>query len=285
MIELGKLKLKNPVMPASGTFGPELADIVNPETLGALVTRSVTLYPDDGPPPPRMLETASGLLTAIRVQSPGVAFFLKHELPYWKRFSVPLIVNIAGKTEEELLNIGESLQAENIAAIELNLASVNFPDNPSALDTLKNLIQKIKSSIHVPLIAKLSPFLPIAGQAKQAEAGGADILSLVHGFQGLSLDWRTRSPKLGDELAKLSGPAIKPLALAAVRQARQTTKIPIIGMGGIMSASDVLEFLAAGASAVAVGTATLVNPRALQEILEELKKNVSTGAVPTWSAG
>lgn len=261
------------MLPASGTFGIECVPYVKPDSLGAVVTRSITLHPQLGPPPPRMVETIAGVLSAVEVQSEGVEAFVKDELPFWQSFSVPLIVNIAGSTVEEYGGVVSTLNKQKgIAGVELNLWYLHQHLGSLFLETMSGLVAAVKKQTSLPVIAKLFPFFAIELLAKRCEEAGADVLSLIHGFPGKSLNPRTGSSRLGSEWGMLTGPAIKPVAVGMVWQIRQAVRLPIIGMGGISSASDVLEFLHAGASAVAVGTATLVNPRAITEISEELSK-------------
>ncbi len=283
-VKLGSLELNNPVIPASGTFGLELTHLVNPNLLGAVVTRSVTLSPRFGSSSPRLLETASGLLSATEIQSDGVEHFIKNELPFWTRYAVPLIVNIAGGSAEELVQVGTRLREENgISALEVNLSSLHHGSPSVFLEKGAEAIDQLRKKCSLPLIAKLSPFEALDLQAQKFEEAGADILALVDGFPGMSLDVHTGSSKLGDGKGRVSGPAIKPMALEAVWRIRQLVKIPLIGMGGIFGVSDALEFLMAGASAIAVGTATFVNPKAMVEILEGLVEACVREGIPPWN--
>jgi dihydroorotate dehydrogenase (NAD+) catalytic subunit len=270
-VKLGRLELKNPIMPASGTFGLECVPFVNPSLLGAVVTRSVTLHAQSGPPSPRMVEVPSGLLSAVEVQSEGADAFALKELPRWREYLVPLIVNVAGKTIEEYCEVVARLGKEKgIAAFELNLSHFYGGLEASFIDAPAQLVNRVKQVSPVPVIAKLFPFFAVEALARRCEEAGADIISLTHGFPGVALDPRTGKSRLGSPSGLLTGPAIKPMAVELLTRIRQAVRLPLIGMGGIFSAADVREFMQAGASAVAVGTATLVNPRAIAEIIERL---------------
>ena len=275
---LGSLLLKNPVMTASGTFGygQELSSWVDVERLGAVVCKTITRRPRSGNAPPRTCETASGMLNAIGLQNVGLERFISEKLPYLTQFKVPVIVNIAGESIDDFAFLAQALsEMEGVAALELNISCPNvahgldFAKDPQLAEAV---VARVRLTTKLPLIAKLSPNVTdITAIARAAEAGGADALSLVNTFVGMSVDIRTRRPRLSNITGGLSGPAIKPLALCAVYRCAQAVKIPIIGVGGIGNANDALEFLIAGATAVQVGTATFVQPAAALDVIDGIE--------------
>ncbi|HEY0072803.1 MAG TPA: dihydroorotate dehydrogenase [Abditibacteriaceae bacterium] len=277
--EIGSLTLKNPVMTASGTFGygEELASFVDIEKLGAVIGKTVTRHPRAGNKPPRTCETAAGMLNAIGLQNVGIERFISDKLPYLQQFKVPLVVNVAGESIEDFGFLARALsEQQGIAALELNISCPNVAhglDFATDPEMTEEVVKHARECTHLPIFAKLSPNVTdIALIARAAEAGGADALSLVNTFVGMAIDIRTRSPRLSNGTGGLSGPAIKPLALRAVYKCSQAVEIPLIGIGGIMTASDALEFIIAGASAVQIGTATFVQPDAALQIIEGLEK-------------
>jgi len=278
-VQLGPLSLRNPVMTASGTFGfgAEWEGIYDIGRLGAVMVKAVTVRPRQGNPMPRTFETASGMLNSIGLQNPGLDAFIRDKMPYLRRFPCAVIVNIAADAEEEFGTLAERLdEVEGVAAIEVNISCPNqahggieFGTRP---DLTRQVIARVRERTRLPVIAKLSPNVTdITETARAAVDGGADILSLVNTFVGTAIDPRTRSFRLARGRGGLSGPCIKPLALYMVWRVAQAVDVPIIGMGGIATASDALEFLLAGASAVAVGTANFVNPNAAMEILNGIE--------------
>lgn len=279
-VELAGLRLQNPIMPASGTFGfgEEYASYVDLNSLGALVTKSVTLQPTPGNPPPRIVETPAGMLNSIGLQNPGLEVFIREKMPFLRRFRPPVIVNIAGKTVEEYAELARRLtEVPGVAALEVNISCPNVKEGGLAFglhpETAAKVITAVRQATSLPLIAKLTPNVTdVVSVAQRLEEAGADALSLINTLQGMAIDWKTRRPILANIVGGLSGPAIKPVALYAVWRVARAVKIPIIGMGGIMTATDALEFLLAGARAVAVGTANLVNPKAMEEIIAGLKE-------------
>ncbi|HVF10928.1 MAG TPA: dihydroorotate dehydrogenase [Abditibacteriaceae bacterium] len=285
---LGSLQLKNPVMTASGTFGygQELNSLVDVERLGAIICKTVTRQPRSGNPPPRTCETPSGMLNAIGLQNVGLERFLTEKLPYLKEFHVPTIVNIAGESIEDFAFLAGALsEPGGIAAIELN---ISCPNVAHGLDFAKDpvvaeeVVAGVRRATALPIIAKLSPNVTdITLIARAAEAGGADALSLVNTFVGMAVDIRTRRPRLSNFTGGLSGPAIKPLALCAIYRCAQVVKIPLIGIGGITSANDALEFFIAGATAVQVGTATFVQPTAALDIIEGIENYLEAHCIPS----
>ena len=276
-ITLGRLALPNPILVASGTFGyaREMAGLVDFSCLGGIIPKTVTRQPRIGNPPPRTVETASGMLNAIGLDNDGIEHFLTHHLPYLRALPAPVIANIAGKTEQEFIDMAAMLgMHEGLAAVELNLScpnvsgGVDFATDP---EVTRRVVQGVRQVCSLPLVAKLTPnvtsILPIA---RAAAEGGADALSLVNTFVGLAINWKQRRPILGNITGGLSGPAIKPLALRLVWQVARSVDIPIIGVGGIATLDDVMEFLVAGASAVQLGTVNFYDPSACQRIVAAL---------------
>ena len=276
--QLGPLTLKNPVMTASGTFGygEELASFVDLSKLGAVVGKTVTRRPRAGNAPPRTCETAAGMLNAIGLQNVGIERFIAEKLPYLRQFDVPLIVNIAGETVEDFGFLARAIsEQEGVAALELNISCPNVAhglDFATAPELTEQVVAHARSATHLPLIAKLSPNVTdISLIARAAEAGGAHALSMVNTFVGMAIDIRTRRPRISNITGGLSGPAIKPLALRAVYRCAQVVKVPIIGIGGIVSGDDAIEFLLAGATAVQVGTATFAQPDAALRVIQGIE--------------
>jgi len=275
---LGKLIFKNPVLVASGTFGYglEYQDIVGLEKLGALVLKTITLKPREGNSPPRIWETPSGMLNAIGLQNVGIDNFLDAKLPLLKKFDVPIIINIAGETIDEYIELANRLDGVNeIAAIELNVSCPNvkkggmrFGEDVEAVAELVKAVRRVTKKI---LITKLTPNVTdIVIIAKSAEGAGSDVLSLVNTFLGMAIDTNSRRPRLGYTTGGLSGPAIRPIAVRMVWQVAKAVKVPVIGMGGIASLEDALEFIIAGATAISIGTANFINPKAALEIIDGL---------------
>jgi len=276
----GGLKLKNPVMTASGTFGygEEYSDYVNLHRLGAIVVKGISLEPRDGNPPPRIVETTSGMLNAIGLQNVGVEKFLTEKMPFLREIGSPVIVNILGDSVDEYVNLTKKLNnIEGIAAIEVNISCPNVKKGGVAFGTdpamVSEVTNAVKSNATQTVIIKLSPNVTdITRTAKAAEEGGADSISLINTLMAMAVDHISRKPRLANIIGGLSGPAIKPVALRMVWQVAQSVKIPVIGIGGIMTAEDALEFLVAGASAIQVGTANFVNPNATEKIIEGINK-------------
>jgi len=280
-VNLAGISLKNPIILESGCFGygEEYQDLINIDDVGAVVTKTITLKPKVGNPPPRLVETASGLLNSIGLANVGIELFLKEKLPYLEKFSTPIIVSIAGETRQEYLQLIQRLNGEQIAGIELNISCPNIGKELTVAqdeDETFSLVKAAKKQTKVPLLVKLSPNVTdITRIAKSAERAGADILSLVNTFSAMALDVETRSPKLGGILGGLSGPAIKPIALRMLWQVRKATTLPLIGMGGITNSRDALEFIIAGANAIGLGTAIFINPQAYLEIVDGLENYLS----------
>lgn len=278
-VNIAGIQMKNPVMPASGCFGfgEEYAPYVNLNELGAIVVKSVTMEETVGNPAPRVCETPAGMLNAIGWQNPGAEVFIQEKLPFLRQFSTPVIVNLAGKTAEQYALLAARLDSvEGLAGIELNISCPNVNEGGVAFGTDPRLaaevIGKVRAATRLPLIVKLSPNVTdIAVMARAAEEAGADAISLINTFTAIAIDIKTRRPVIGNFTGGLSGPAIKPVALYMTYRVAQTVKIPIIGMGGILRAEDAIEFLLAGASAVAVGMGTFVNPTALPEVIHGIE--------------
>jgi dihydroorotate dehydrogenase (NAD+) catalytic subunit len=279
-VDLGFLKLRNPVLTASGTFGNglEFEPFLDLEALGGLVVKGLFYGPREGNPPPRLVETPSGLINAIGLQGIGVEAFAAKVLPRLARLKTAVIVNVCGETEDEYVRVVEFLgRQEGIAAFELNISCPNVRQAGAcpalAPGTTRDLVRTVKRASRLPLIVKLSPNVTsIAEIAAAAEEGGADALSLVNTFLAMAIDVETRRPKLRNVFGGLSGPAIRPIAVRMVYQAASRVRIPVIGVGGIMTGADALEFLIAGAKAVEVGTANFVDPDASVRIVRELEE-------------
>lgn len=279
-VDLGFLRLRNPVLTASGTFGYglEFEPFLDLEALGGLVVKGLYYGPREGNPPPRLVETPSGLINAIGLQGIGVEAFAAKVLPRLARLKTAVIVNVCGETEDEYVRVVEFLgRQEGIAAIELNISCPNVRQAGAcpalAPGTTMDLVRAVKRASRLPIIVKLSPNVTsIAEIAAAAEEGGADALSLVNTFLAMAIDVETRRPRLANVFGGLSGPAIRPIAVRMVYQAASRVKIPVIGVGGIMTGADALEFLIAGARAVEVGTANFIDPDAPVRIVRELEE-------------
>jgi dihydroorotate dehydrogenase (NAD+) catalytic subunit len=277
-IEMPGLNLKNPIMPASGCFGfgKEYSQFYDLSLLGAIMIKATTVDPRFGNPTPRVAETSSGMLNAIGLQNPGLEKVVSEELPWLSQYDVPIIANVAGSMEEDYVQVaGEISKQSNVHALELNISCPNVKTGGIAFGTIpevaKRLTRKVKEVSEVPVYVKLSPNVTnIVEMAKAVEAGGADGITMINTLVGMRLDLRTGQPILANGTGGLSGPAVKPVAIRMIYEVSQNVGIPIIGMGGIQSAEDVLEFLYAGASAVAVGTANFVDPFICPTIIDEL---------------
>ncbi|MEH7730967.1 dihydroorotate dehydrogenase [Bacillus safensis] len=277
-VELPGLSLKNPIIPASGCFGfgREFASLYDLSLLGGIMIKATTLEPRFGNPTPRVAETGAGMLNAIGLQNPGLKGVLENELPWLEQFNTPIIANVAGSQVEDYVEVAKQIsQAKNVHALELNISCPNVKTGGIAFGTDPNmaasLTKAVKEVSSVPIYVKLSPNVANIVEIAQAiEAAGADGLTMINTLIGMRLDLKTGKPILANKTGGLSGPAVKPVAVRMVHEVSQAVSIPIIGMGGVQSAEDVLEFLLAGASAVAVGTANFVNPFICPEIIEEL---------------
>lgn len=286
--KIGDLTLVNPIMPASGTFGngaEEYKPFVDYARLGAIISKTVTTQPRKGNPPPRTAETPAGMLNTIGLANPGIDAFLKEDLPGIIAHGVPVIVNIAGETVDEYLELATRLAGvEDVAAIEVNVSCPNVAGGGMAFgvdpDVVKEVTSAVRKVFSRTIIVKLTPNVTSIGKiAGAAESAGADAITCANTYTGMSVDWRTRMSRLSRQVCGLSGPAIKPLSLARVWECASVVKIPIIGCGGIASAEDVLEYAVAGAAAVQVGTMNFVDHRTLSNILDDLPRLLDEAGV------
>ena len=277
-IELPGLSLKNPIIPASGCFGfgKEFSGLYDLNVLGSIMIKATTREPRFGNPTPRVAETDAGMLNAIGLQNPGLKNVLENELPWLEQFDLPIIANVAGSTVDEYVAVAKEIsQAPNVSALELNISCPNVKEGGIAFgsdpETAKLLTRKVVEVSQVPVYVKLSPNVTdIVSMAKAVEAAGAAGLTMINTLLGMRLDLKTAKPILANQTGGLSGPAIKPVAIRMIHAVSQAVDIPIIGMGGISSAEDVIEFFYAGASAVAVGTANFVDPYICPKIIGQL---------------
>ena len=283
-VSLAGVELKNPVMTASGTFGSgaEYSEFVDLNQLGAVVTKGVANVPWPGNPTPRIAEVYGGMLNAIGLQNPGMEVFCKRDLPFLKQFDTKVIVNVCGKSTQDYCEVVERLSDEPVDLLEINISCPNvkeggiaFGQDPKAVEAITREIKKYAKQ---PVIMKLSPNVTdITEMARAAESGGADVLSLINTLTGMKIDINRRTFALANKTGGMSGPAVKPIAVRMVYQVAHAVQLPIIGMGGISNAEDALEFLMAGATAVSIGTANIVNPYATVEtvhgIEEYMRKN------------
>ncbi|GAB6085309.1 dihydroorotate dehydrogenase [Alkaliphilus crotonatoxidans] len=277
-IQIAGVEMKNPVMTASGTFGSgrEYGEYVDLNRLGAVVVKGIASTPWKGNSAPRVAETYGGMLNSVGLQNPGVRAFMEKDIPFLRRYDTKIIVNVCGKTLEEYCDVVKRLQDADIDLLELNISCPNVKEGGVSFGTDPHMVElvtrEVKRYARQPLIVKLTPNVTdIVTIAKAAEAGGADGISLINTLLGMAIDIHRRKPILANIVGGLSGPAIKPVALRMVYQVAKAVKLPIIGMGGIMNAEDALEFMMAGATAVAVGTANFINPRATIDILEGIE--------------
>jgi len=278
-VNIAGIKMKTPVMAASGTFGfgTEYSDFIDLNKIGAVVVKGTTLKPRPGNNGRRIAETPAGMLNCIGLENPGVEEFLHTILPKLAQYDVPIIVNISGNTIEEYGELAALLAVPGIAGLELNISCPNVKEGGIAFGTQCHsaaaVVEMAKRNTHLPVIVKLSPNVTdIVAMAQAVEAAGADAISLINTLLGMAIDIHKWKPVLGNVVGGLSGPAIKPVAVRMVWQVAQAVKVPIIGMGGIVSAADAIEFMLAGASAVAVGTGNFVNPRATQLVAEGIEE-------------
>lgn len=277
-VTIAGVEFKNPVMTASGTFGSgmEYGEFVDLNRLGAVVTKGVANVPWPGNPTPRVAETYGGMLNAIGLQNPGIDVFVKRDIPFLKRYDTRIIVNVCGKTVEDYLEVVERLGDEDVDMLEINVSCPNVKEGAIAFgqkaDCLYDITSQIRKKAKQPVIMKLSPNVTdITEMAKAAEAAGSDAISLINTITGMKIDIHRRKFALANKTGGLSGPAIKPVAVRMVYQCAQAVKIPIIGMGGIATAEDAIEFLMAGATAVSVGAMNFVNPYATTEIIDGIE--------------
>ncbi|MCT8998225.1 dihydroorotate dehydrogenase [Chelativorans intermedius] len=276
-VDIAGLTLKNPVMPASGTFSEELAEVFDIECLGAHVTKTITRGFRDGNPTPRVCEVGGSMLNSIGIPSKGVAAFLEKVVPFYRDYETPLVVSISGNTADEFAALCAEVSVEGVAAIEVNISCPNIEEDGKAFairpSSTYEVMRKLRRATRLPLWAKLTPNTGETPEvARAAEEGGADALVVANTLLAMAIDIRTRRPKLGNLMGGLSGPSLKPIALRMAYQCAKATGIPVIGCGGIATAEDVVEFLIAGATAVQVGTATFINPTAMLTIIADLER-------------
>lgn len=277
-VTIAGVEFKNPVMTGSGTFGSgmEYGEFVDLNRLGAVVTKGVANVPWPGNPTPRVAEVYGGMLNAIGLQNPGIDVFMERDIPFLKQFNTKIIVNVCGKTVGDYLEVVEKLADTDAAMLEINVSCPNVKEGAIAFgqkaDSLFDITSQIKKKAKQPIIMKLSPNVTdITEMAKAAEAAGSDAISLINTITGMKIDINRRTFALANKTGGMSGPAIKPIAVRMVYQCAQAVKIPIIGMGGIASAEDALEFIMAGATAVSVGAMNFVNPYTTVEVVEGIE--------------
>ena len=285
-MDIAGITLKNPVMPASGTFGSgqEYSGFVDLNRLGAVVTKGVSLVPWEGNSTPRIMETASGMINAVGLQNPGIDVLIERDLPFLRKFDTKVIVNVCGSTVADYLEVVERLAGQEIDMLEINISCPNVEHGGIAFGQEPGMVEyitkEIKKKAAQPVSMKLTPNVTdITEIAKAAEAGGADALSLINTITGMRIDVKKRTFSVANKTGGLSGPAIKPVALRMVWQTCRAVSIPVIGMGGIQTAEDALEFIMAGAAAVAVGTANFRNPYAMPEIIGGLEKYMEENGI------
>jgi len=285
-VSLGRLTLPNPVLVASGTFGyaREMEHLVNLSRLGGILPKTITQEPREGNNPWRTVETSAGLLNSIGLDNDGLNAFVQHHLPYLRDLAAPVVVSIAGRTIQEYASMAAAIdQAGGAAAVELNISCPNVSNGVDfGIDPTKceELVRLVRESCSLPIVAKLTPNITKIGDiARAAEQGGADAVSAINTLLGMAVDWRNRRPLLGNNMGGLSGPAIKPVALRCVHQVASAVKIPVIGVGGIATLDDVMEFIVAGASAVQIGTANYYDPTVSTRIIEALPAALAEAGV------
>ncbi|WP_312093608.1 dihydroorotate dehydrogenase [Niallia sp.] len=277
-VTLGKLHLKNPIMPASGTFAEQMTNYIDVNQLGAIIPKSITKHRRTGNPTPRICETkAGGMINSIGIQSEGLTYFKEKTIPFYASFSTPFIPSVSADSIEEFTEVCEELgEMDEVDAIELNISCPNLKNNGVAFgmdpSVSYELVNRVRKVIKKPIIPKLSPNVTsIAEIARACEAAGADILTVSNTFIAMSIDVHTRKPKISNVMGGYSGPAILPLVVRLVYQVHQATSLPIIGCGGVMTGEDAVELMLAGASAVQIGTASFVDPEAMITIREEIE--------------
>ena len=278
-VNIGGIEIKNPVMTASGTFGyaSEFEELIDLNRLGAIVVKGLSLEPSRGNPPPRIVETPCGMLNAIGLENVGLAAFVKEKLPFLRRLDTPIFVNVYGKSTEEYAELAARLEdIDGVSGIEVNISCPNVKSGGMAFgaypESAAEVVRAIRKQTTKPMMVKLSPNVTdITEIAKSVEGEGADSISLINTITGMAINIETRRPKIANITGGLSGPAIKPVALRMVWQVAQTVNVPVVGIGGIMTAKDALEFLIAGAVAVQIGTANFINPHATTDIIDGIE--------------
>ena len=271
--------MNNPIMPASGTFGSgqEYSEFIDLNRLGAIVTKGVSFNPWEGNPSPRIMETSSGMINAIGLQNPGVDIFIKRDIPFLKKFNTKIIVNVCGNSVSEYLKVVERLSEQAVDMLEINISCPNVEHGGIAFGQepkmVEHITKEVKKTTHLPISMKLTPNVTdITEIAKAAEYGGADALSLINTITGMRIDVKKKTFSVANKTGGLSGAAIKPIALRMVYQVCKAVHIPVIGMGGVTTTEDALEFIMAGATGIAVGTANFRNPYVMLEIIDGLQK-------------
>jgi dihydroorotate dehydrogenase (NAD+) catalytic subunit len=276
-VEIGSLRLQNPIMPASGAFGEEMDQVMDFNRIGAIVPKSITKYPRKGNLTPRVCEVPAGMINSIGIQSKGIAYYLEKTIPYYEQYDVPLISSISAESIDEFVEMAEIIgKLEGVGALELNISCPNLKGNGLAFgmdpESTRALVLRVKEVTDKPIIAKLTPNVTsIQEIALAAEQGGADGLNVANTILAMAIDIHTRKPKIGNNMGGLSGPAVKPIIVRMIYQVRQVTALPIIGCGGVMNGEDAIEMILAGASAIQVGTASFIQPTAMIDILQEIK--------------
>lgn len=276
-VEIGNLRLQNPIMPASGAFGEEMDQVMDFNRIGAIVPKSITKYPRKGNLTPRVCEVPAGMINSIGIQSKGIAYYLEKTIPYYEQYDVPLISSISAESIDEFVEMAEIIgKLEGVGALELNISCPNLKGNGLAFgmdpESTRALVLRVKEVTDKPIIAKLTPNVTsIQEIALAAEQGGADGLNVANTILAMAIDIHTRKPKIGNNMGGLSGPAVKPIIVRMIYQVRQVTALPIIGCGGVMNGEDAIEMILAGASAIQVGTASFIQPTAMIDILQEIK--------------
>lgn len=279
-VRLGRLQLKNPILVASGTFGyaKEMSEIVDLSRLGGILPKTITRSPRPGNAPWRTVETSAGLLNAIGLDNDGIDYFIEHHWPYLSELRADIIVSIAGKSEDDFVYLADRLSSLGLFALELNVScpnvtgGIDFGTDPAACE---RVVSGVRKAIGCPILTKLTPNVTsIATIAKAAEQGGTDAVTCINTVLGMAIDWRRRKPMLANVVGGLSGPAIKPIALRCVHQVARSTGLPIVGVGGIATIDDVMEFLVAGATAVQVGTANYYNPQISIQLVDALPEAI-----------
>ena len=278
-VDIGGIEIKNPVMTASGTFGyaSEFEELIDLNRLGAIVVKGLSLEPSRGNPPPRIVETPCGMLNAIGLENVGLAAFVKEKLPFLRRLDTPIFVNVYGKSTKEYAELAARLEdIDGVSGIEVNISCPNVKSGGMAFgaypESAAEVVRAIRKQTTKPMMVKLSPNVTdITEIAKSVEGEGADSISLINTITGMAIDIETRRPKIANITGGLSGPAIKPVALRMVWQVAQAVNVPVVGIGGIMTAKDALEFLIAGAVAVQIGTANFINPHATTDVIDGIE--------------
>ncbi|WP_068083533.1 dihydroorotate dehydrogenase [Polycladidibacter stylochi] len=287
-VNLGGLQLANPIMPASGTFSEDLADVFDLDVIGAHVTKTITREKRSGNPTPRVCEVKGAMLNAIGIPSKGIEHFLTHTVPFFNRYQAPLVASISAPSADEFARLCEEVSVEGVAAIEVNISCPNIEEDGKAFamrpHTTSNVLNKLRQATDKPLWAKLSPNTgEVTEVALAAQEAGADALVVANTLLAMAIDIRSRKPKLGNLMGGLSGPALKPITLRMAYQCAKAVSIPVIGCGGIATLDDVLEYLIAGASAVQVGTATFISPMTMVHLVGELQEYMRTNNITSLS--